>query len=482
MSNLQDCKIYTLQEFLVFLSQNGRIKTSAMYEKAVRSFVKSLDDNNPNLADITEPQIKRWVDGLLPRLSIDTILRYIESLGRIYGYAVKSGLASDAELFSNIKEYALGLSSEGFDKESKRLVDGIGKLASINSAGLAGLRKAIDVYLFSFYHAGMPIEDVVALRIDDQLISSVAQAEAISAKYAAPIRRYVFPLRQWQRTTRQIVNELESALKTVARAYDISLGNKSPLEYIRSAWLAAAKSCAIPIEDICACCPSVAANSKLKSIEPSALSQAQIDDIKRKVANSIIDMNRYWYAIRFMGKEEYVRNEIERQNLSSPIRIYYPLEEICKKVGRRRIIENRPTIRNIMFLQAMPDTLDAIVRNRTEQSKFYVIRNKSTQGNSYAIIPNEQMRQFSVLVSNGLDILGDDEIKQVEIIKGSYVSITDGIYKGFCGRVLKVKNLDNSESTMLQIEADKFGPNMAEILGKHLYITIPTPLATPLDR
>ena len=88
------------------------------------------------------------------------------------------------------------------------------------------------------------------------------------------------------------------------------------------------------------------------------------------------------------------------------------------------------------------------------------------------------MRRFSMLVSNGLEILGEEELQQAEIELGSYVRITEGMFKGYNGRVIKVTRDKNHQVTMLRIQADTFGKEMEQVLGKHLYITIPQGLVS----
>jgi transcription antitermination factor NusG len=371
----------------------------------------------------------------------------------------------------------MGLREAGIDKSSQQHIDAIRKLARIRLTDSPNISQAIDAYLFSFYQAGMPIEQVIAMKADDPVIEELPQTVAIRRRYAASARKYLFPLRQWQRTAKQIQKSLESNIKMVFTAYNIESGDNTIAEFMAETWIATAKSCGVAIPDIYACCRTAVTDA----VRPSLLSTEQRQTIKRKVANAIVDMERHWYAVRFNGDEARVRQAIADIASDDDIRIYYPQEEIYKKVGNKRIIEERPTIRNIMFVQMLPDTLDDIVKAKPQERGFYIIKNSATSGHDYAIISNEEMRRFSAMVSNGLDILSDDDMKHVEILEGSYVQITDGPYAGFCGQVLKVRNKDNAHMTMLQIEADKFGPELGQILGKHLYITIPQAIVAHHD-
>lgn len=472
--------MHTLRTFLVFLQKTGRVKDGQMATKAISSFAKSLDGDEPRLDQLTEAMLRQWIDGIMHRLSIATITRYVESLSRIFDYAVRLNAVGRSDIFDNVKEYVAGMCDEGFDKISQRRIDAIRRLASVKTTALSTMGHAVDVYLYSFYHAGLDVETIIDLHIDDDSLCSLPHTDAIKEKYSAPIRKYVFPLRQWQRTPNQIRLSLDSAFRNYLQMNDIKLGGKSIPEFIATAWVAAAKACGVSNADICACCTGVTDNPKLKDIVPSRLTDRQKEAIKLKVANSIIDLTRHWYAIRFVGKETLVSKELEEICAGNYLKTYYPIEEICKRVGRRRVVENRPTICNIIFIQTMPKTLLTILRKKDPDSRYYVIRNKTTEDNDFAIIPDAEMRKFSILVSNGLDILGAEEMEHVEVLAGSYVQITEGLYKGFSGKVLKVRNKDNSQSTMLEIEADKFGPEMEEILGKRLYITIPQELVETL--
>jgi transcription antitermination factor NusG len=440
-----------------------------MTGKAIKSLRKHLDNREPEFDDLTEPTIKSWVDALLPRLTIATITRYIESLSQINKHAIRLGYIAENGTFDNISEYIEGLCDEGFDKISQRLIDAIRKLANSQRTAPANMAIAIDVYLYSFYHAGLDVDKAIELQDDSQLCR-MPQTDAIRAKYSAPRRKYIFPLSQWQKTTRQNRLSIDKNFQNALRINGISIGNRSNAEFIAGAWVAAAKACGISNADICACCPTVVNNPKLQGVKPSELSQSQIDDIKRQVANVVIDMAPHWYAIRFVGKDEPVRDAVKDICDSTPYSIYYPIEEICKKVNKKRVTESRPTIRNIMFVQTTADAIERIESARIEPRSFHVLRNAARKSRSFAIIPNKEMRTFSMLISNGVNILGEDELQDVEIIKGSYVEITEGLNKGYMGKVIKVRNKDNSCATLLEIEAS-ICPNLSKVLRK-LYITV----------
>jgi transcription antitermination factor NusG len=440
-----------------------------MTEKALRSFKKHLKGKDPEFSDLTEPIVKSWVDALLPNLTIATITRYIESLSQINKHAIRLGYIADNNVFDDIREYISGLCNEGFDKPSQRLIDAIKQIAGSRLATSPSISLAIDVYLYSFYHAGLDISAAIELQ-DDSLLCQLPQTDAIKAKYNAPRRKYIFPLNQWQKTTNQNKLSIERNFRSYLQINDINIGDRTNAEFITAAWVATAKSCGISTADICACCPQITGNPKLSGIQPSALSQPQINRIKQQVANAIIDMEPHWYAIRFVGKYETTLSHIQEICGNNYCNLYYPIEEIYKRINKKRVAEPRPTIRNVVFIQTTADSISRIANAKIQPRPFHVIRNKARRNSSFAVIPNHEMRTFSMLVSNGLDILGEDELQSVEILEGSYVEITDGFNKGYRGKVLKIKNRDNSPTTLLQIQAS-LCPNLSAVLNK-LYITV----------
>jgi transcription antitermination factor NusG len=464
----QEDNTSSLASFFLYLKNEGRLNDATMTEKALRSLKKHLEGKEPGFEDLTELVIKSWVDSLLPRLTIATIIRYIESLGQLNKHAIRLGYIDRNDIFESIREYIEGLSEGGFDKTSKTLIEVVQQLARVHRTDPPSVGYAIDAYLYSFYHAGLDIETVIELQDDSQLCQ-MPQTAALTAKYNDPRRKYIFPLNQWRGTTKQIKLTIEKDLQHYMRTHGMKVGSRTNADFITNAWVAAAKSCGFSNADICACCPQVV-NSKMKGVEPSALTQSQIDDIKCTVANSIIDMVPHWYAIRFIGKDDLVRKSIKEICRTAPYTIYYPIEEVYKKIKKKRVVETRPTIRNIMFIQTTANQINRIESAKLEQRFFHVLRNPARTNKEFAIIPNKEMRIFSMIVSNGLDIIGEEELRDMEIVEGSYVEITEGLNKGYRGHVYKIRNKDNSKATVLEIKAS-LCPNLNAVLKK-FFITI----------
>jgi transcription antitermination factor NusG len=471
MPDIQTDNIVTMSGLFVNLRETGRMNNSRTTVQALNSLSKSLGGAEIAIADLNQETLRTWIDDVLTTHTTSTLVRYIETLSKIYALGLRLGVIENkGNIFADAKEYVFAMTDEGFDKESQSQIKTLQLMANATLDPDSFKSKAVDVYLYSFYHVGLDIEAVIDMQLGDGSVCSMPQTDKFIQKYQAVNRKYIFPLKQWQRTKLQIMQKLEEALVNYLRDNDIKLGKKSPKEYISTAWVAAAKSCGVPNEDICACCPSVINNPRLKGVNPSQLTQQQIDDIKRKVANVILDMATHWYAIRFVGKDDLVRRNLNDICSTTQYNLYYPVEEIYKKAKKKLVVESRPTIRNVMFIQTTASTINKIETAKVELRTFHVIRNKARKNRNFAIIPNHEMRTFSVLVSNGMDILGEEEVQELDIVEGCYVEITEGLNKGYRGKVFKIRDQGKTTGTMLQIEAC-LCPNLSEIMNK-MYIMV----------
>ena len=311
MVDNQSSKSFTIRDFFVFLVNNQRIKATAMYEKALLSLEKSAAGDTLLLSRLNETILRAWIDAILPRLTSTTVDRYVESLQTIYKWALREQVATDAELFTHIQEYVAVARRED-NPTSRYKVEIIRQLATARREATDERAIAIDAYLYAFYQAGMPMDEVIMQRIDSAERTRMPHTVLIREKYMAPIRRYVFPLQQRQRTLKKIKEELDAEFQSALASYHVRQGNLSSDDFVVGAWISAARACGISTENICACCQQTQKYARFKDIQPAELSKEQIEEIKLRVANSIVDRRSYWYALRFLGEVEPVRKEIER--------------------------------------------------------------------------------------------------------------------------------------------------------------------------
>jgi len=114
---------------------------------------------------------------------------------------------------------------------------------------------------------------------------------------------------------------------------------------------------------------------------------------------------------------------------------YVPMHYInnLKSENKRKLV---PIIRNLIFVQSTRSTLDEIKANNTIPPTRYVIDRAKQEP---MVVPNQAMNDF-IKVTNASD---DNIIYLTDIDpmlgKGDKVRVTDGIFKGVEGEILRLK-------------------------------------------
>ena len=247
MVDTQLSKSFTIRDFFVFLVNSQRIKATAMYEKALLSLEKSAAGDTLLLSRLNETILRSWIDAILPRLTSTTVDRYVESLQTIYKWALREQVATDVDLFTHIKEYVAVARREEGNPVSRYKVEIIRQLATARREATDERVIAIDAYLYAFYQAGMPMDEVIMQRIDSAERTRMPHTVLIREKYMAPIRRYVFPLQQRQRTLKKIKEELDAEFQSALASYPMRQGNLSSDDFVVGAWISAARACGISL-------------------------------------------------------------------------------------------------------------------------------------------------------------------------------------------------------------------------------------------
>jgi hypothetical protein len=467
MTTNQSDKDITIRNYF---ETKAQLPSPDMPHKAMRNILRFTKNPDLRFVDITPELLHDWLRHCMHRMSTSSVIRYLESLDSLYEQAVADGLAPATTMFSDQRRTSLSLCTDGgLDKRTTPMIEAVRGLALDAPFGITVLDVAVAVHLYSFYHGCLPIRDIVGLR-KDTAPAELLQTQDLLRRYCTSTSARLFPLHQGRAGVSTICKALDDNFRKALELRGIPLEGRTVEDYLATAWAAAAKSANVPYDQIFGASEQVAKTLERVRIQPAALSAEQRQAVHERVANTIVDMTRHWYALRFTGDVRQLRQDLDRLPLVSPAQYYYPMEEVHRRVGAKRKAGLKPTIRNVLFVECLPKDLALIDRSRSEMCKYYVVRTNLRRDGQYAVIPNHQMRRFSALVSNGQDIIGEDELQNLQIVSGTLVHITDGLFKGYSGRVLKVRDPKKQrETTMLEVVLEK---EMAGVLDKKIYITV----------
>lgn len=141
----------------------GQITLSEHYRNALSVFMRFLEHQDINIADITPDLIKSFEVWLLNvrRIKRNTSSFYMRQLRAVYNRAVRARLTPDQHPFREVYT--------GVDQTRHRAlsIEEVRQLRRLDLTQVPDLAQARDLFLFSYYTRGMSLIDMANLRSTD---------------------------------------------------------------------------------------------------------------------------------------------------------------------------------------------------------------------------------------------------------------------------------------------------------------------------
>lgn len=161
----------------------------------------------------------------------------------------------------------------------------------------------------------------------------------------------------------------------------------------------------------------------------SGLNLEEKEDIIRKVAQSLKEEEKKWFAMRLRPKVNYDILLDRFGNISSEVTIpelFYPHEEIARMVGRKIVWKGKPVIRDVVFFKMRKSEIYSLFTKIYDLAWCYRTPGEGTP--NYASIPEKAMDDFRSaigILSPGFEVtsIGDMKLKagdEVVIVTGDY--------------------------------------------------------------
>lgn len=241
---------------------------------------------------------------------------------------------------------------------------------------------AKDITLFAILAGGISFDEIAAFE-KDNYTGDDPTFMALVARYSKPRNKYLFPLRQSERTSRQLreyVNTLFSATIHVHRSL-------TPADI----WSTIAYDCGISPEEIMSCTGKIPATNPAFAL--TGASPADSDNraaILRRVSDTLTSNPSNWYALQMRHGTDYddIARRIEAHTGRFSIEeTYYPCREIARRTGRKFISENKPVVAGLMFVKCRFTDITAMMRCISDIAWCY--RQTARTGSAYAAIPRD---------------------------------------------------------------------------------------------
>lgn len=397
--------------------------------------VNSLKDYISSRSAYNQPfnihVIEDWVIWISQHnLANKTISHYCDYLSGMYSAAVKNELIEPNDGISRIRskiKYIDSISQDSIISTEKitKFLSLIKKNGTSNSA----ITLFSDILLMSLVNKCMPISSVVMLkRVDISRMSM--ETQTIAMRHMESKRKFVFPLNQSRHTPIQLQKIIYTKLAYEFYRYDIPLINNSIEESIRSIWAFVALECGAFPSDIVASLGCVPAGVPILSL-CTQRNSCSVTGFESKIAKFFLDNPLQWFAMRLRPgvniNQVKKRLSVFRSEIGN-VEIFYPCEEIAKKIGKKLIYNNRPIINDIAFFKSRTTDIYPMFCHISDLAWCYKNNNDSTS--TYAVISQESMRRFQIAIGQFTSDFEIAPIGTFEIKEGEKVVIIGGSYAG----------------------------------------------------
>lgn len=423
-------------------------------ERALASLESGVK-NKEAAFDLTT--LKVWISDML-RIgrTYSTQKRY---LGKIHAlYCAINGKGPDTEEMFAAATALLSKEDErtvtsDFSENIELLRQAARRPAYKNTSFLLYLR----IFLYSLYNAGVDIRSILALT-KTSLPPLCCQARKIVDESISSQRKYVFPLEQGRKSENTIVMETLRKIGAVLSSIGLKLDKAFDDSTVAKIWTEAAQMADIDDRVIAAIAGEhTELPAYLKMVEPAVLTPEQKAETLSAVADYIHDTTEKWYVMNLRNNKPADIEERLANAEGCPVKklhTFYPCEKIVVKDGKKKRIENRPVIREILFFKTRPEYVKPIFRAIGDLAWCFRA-NPSNPDSPYSVVNSRQMELFQRCICQFSDDMEISITHSPEIANGQKVRITGGIMEGYEGIVIDSSTDGNNLRTFgLQLAND----------------------------
>lgn len=398
-------------------------------QKNYHIVITSLKNFAPANADaeilFSYPTLSEWVIKIaLKGTGAATLRLYINLLSGLHTTAVKAGLLSDDKPFKLLRQRL-----ETVADAPMLTADALPRLLAL--AKVAANRPIYADILILAIAAGAIAPEQAALLTRADVPTLPEPCRQVAQRHADPRRKFIFPLSQSQRTSRQLRLAVENGiLYTLAQADITPVG--TALDSIQALWALAAMATGASAAQTIATLGAVPAALPILAIcEPAPTPDTSLH---QAVAQMLCNNPPQWFAMHL--RRGVAINQIHhRINHSAGPRpdIFYPCDEIARRVGRKIITDRQPILPDIAFFRSPITDVQPLFN--TIGDLAWCFKHRSDHSGQYAPIPRAQMELFQQTINQFTPDYQVAPVGQLPLQPGDTVIVLGGIYTGYTGTI-----------------------------------------------
>ena len=421
------------------------------YQKGFLSFYYYIIANY-NLDDRFSPEVvQNWyLDMRLQGLSEKSARFYLDKVASLYG-AVESSIESPCPMIfknfkSELKKINTSLPFSNIINETLRKL-----IKFCGDTYKEGIGKSVerDLIIFSLLNGAFSLKEIINLNKTDY-DSAIAANNEIAEAYANKTRKYLFPLTQSEKGINRILKNLEPVIKDILANSGLPV-HGSIDDCLHYLWACAALRCGVKGTVVRARLNEVPASLQILQVcIPENDSHRGSSVASRAVALLIGGDTRQWFAMRLRPKVRYgdlLQRFVQLQGNVKMPELFYPSEEIGRRVGKKFIWEDKPVIRDVVFFKSRMAEILPLFHHLYDIAWCY--KNPGSGVGNYAVISEKAMSEFRKaigLLDSGMEVLPSGEM---ELNPGDRVVVVTGDYIDHKGRILSLSKDPDSDNNVI---------------------------------
>lgn len=406
---------------------NMRLASQKNYHIVITSLKKFAPADCSAGALFHYPLLAEWVIKLALKGTTPATLRlYINLLSGLHTAAVKADLLPEAKPFKLLKQRL-----EALPVQPLIPADTIPSLLRL-AKDAPNHPIYADLALMAIAAGAIPLSQAANLR-RDQLDTLPPPCNQIAERHACARRKYIFPLSQNTRTPRQLQQAIDNGVLYSLATAGVPI-QASADQTIQTLWALLALATGASAATVISTLGTIPAGLPILALADTVhIQAADTTRLHTAVADILCDNPARWFAMHLRRgvKINQIHRRITDSNGPRP-QIFYPCDEIARRIGRKIITEQQPILPEIAFFRSPITDIRPLFN--TIGDLAWCFKHSATSG-QYAPIPRAQMELFQQTINQFTPDYQVAPIGHLPLQPGDTVIIIGGIYTGYTGTV-----------------------------------------------
>lgn len=444
----------TLQPIISFFQSaisSDKENVRQSYRNAVAAFERFAAPADTTIID--EHFVTTWITNLLvqgytPKVAV----HYLKIISSLYNKGVKAGLWESTDAFKATKARMERIEKITYDATEETEIFQRVRSVICNSEKTGYKSVYADIFVATVFAGAASPYEMGAMR-KDRICDYIPEIQELCKRHISPTRKYVFDINQSRLTPRQLAQTLTERITDFLERNYIKRGKSLP-DTIANIWAVAALKCGIEPQKITGCLNTRPAINPVFAIcDMAEVSSDEKASILSTVAQTLISNPPHWFAMRLRPLVKYSqlvdRLESTDSKVERPV-LFYPCEEIKKRINRKMVLERKPVIPDIVFFKSRMTDVLPLFREIGDIAWCYT--SSTNDGCKYAIVRKSAMERFQQAIGK---FSSDYEVGPIGSITpqvGDRIVIIGGLFSGNEAMVDKIENDNSRGNTIYQVK------------------------------